>query len=87
MTVKQMGIIYRAFKEGRLEKTTAEDINNAYTLVKKLNNPVLSYELKAHHHSAYQNTIGLEKAVDAVLAGDYEKADSIVCGFASVRDY
>ena len=36
MTIKMMGVIYRAFKEGEFEGIDDSDINNAYAFVKKL---------------------------------------------------
>lgn len=80
MTRKMMGVIYRAFREGKLRKTTKEDINKAYSCVDRLND----YDFRTFHRDAYACTMGLKDAVDAIFAGDYEKADALVWGFAAV---
>lgn len=80
MTRKQMGVIYRAFKEGKLEKTTDADISRCYQLVDKLGD----YDFRTYHRDAYEATLGLKRAVDAIFSGDYQTADSIVWGFDTV---
>lgn len=83
MTRKMMDVIYRAFKEGKLPKTTQDDISAAYTMIDKLGNEIRANELRNYHRDAYAATLYLKNAVDAIFRGDYEKADNIVWGFAS----
>ena len=83
MTIKQMGVIYRAFKEGKLQKTTAEDIDKAYFFVKKLGTG-REDELRRSYRDTYEAVLGLKAAVDAIFAGDYEEADRIVWAFGGV---
>ena len=72
MTIKMMGVIYRAFKENKLPNTTDEDINTAYTLLKKN-----QWEFKNYHHEAWEQVQYLKNAVDAIISGNYEEADVI----------
>lgn len=81
MTRKMMGVIYRAFKEGKLPRVTKEDIDKAYYCVDHLN----SYDFQAFHRESYDSTVGLKAAVDAIFAGDYDKADALVWGFSAVE--
>jgi len=80
MTRKMMGVIYRAFKEGKLPRVTKEDIDKAYYCVDHLG----SYDFQTYHRDSYDCTMGLKAAVDAIFAGDYDKADSLVWGFSTV---
>ena len=80
MTVKMMGVIYRAFKDGKLPEVTKEDINKAYMFVKKLGT-LKEFDLRTYHRDSYEATLGLKEAVDAIFAGDYDKANDVVKGF------
>lgn len=80
MTRKQMGVIYRAFKENRLPKTSKEDINHMYLLVDKFDD----YDFRTYHHSSWLLVRGLEDAVSYILAGNYEAADDLTWGFDTV---
>lgn len=80
MTRKMMGVIYRAYKDGMLPRVTKEDISKAYDCIDKIN----SYDFRTYHAEQYECTLNLKNAVSAIFEGDFEKADSIVWGFATV---
>lgn len=80
MTVKQMNVIYRAYKHGKLGETSKDDIDVAYMLVKKANSEVRAYELKTYQPAAYKAVQDLKNAVDAIFAENYEEAARWVCG-------
>lgn len=85
MTRKMMGVIYRAFKMGKLANTTSEDISTAYECVDIANSSTRTYDFYMFHHDAYEAVKGLEKAVEEIFKGNYEKADAITSGFSTVE--
>lgn len=82
MTRKMMGVIYRAFKEGRLPEVDNEDISTAYDYVNKLDN----YDFAKNHADAIV-TNSLKEAVQAIFDGNYELANNKVKGFKTVDVY
>lgn len=80
MTRKQLGVIYRAFKEGKLEDVDKEDINKMYVYVDKI-----SYDYDFARSEGREVVGYLREAVDAIFSGDYETANSKVKGFKTVE--
>ena len=81
MTIKMMGVIYRAFKEGKLEGIDDTDINNAYAFVKKL---TFNYDFSRRADNCIIVST-LKDAVEAIFAGDYKKASTKMFGFKDVE--
>lgn len=84
MTKKMMGVIYKAFKNGNLPDVSKEDIEKAYFYVNQLENEFKSYELKTYHLDVYECVKNLKNAVTAIFENDYQTANNIVKGFATV---
>ena len=79
MSRKQVGVIYRAFKEGKLENVDKEDMSNVYAYVDRMN------DFDFARREGYEVIAYLKEAVDAILLGDYETADSKVRGFKTLE--
>ena len=79
MNRKQVGVIYRAFKEGKLENVDKEDMSNVYAYLDRMN------DFDFARKEGYEVIGYLKEAVDAILHGDYETADSKVRGFKTVE--
>ena len=79
MSRKQVGVIYRAFKDGKLANVDKEDMSNVYAYVDRMN------DFDFARREGYEVIVYLKEAVDAILLGDYEKADSKVRGFKTVE--
>ena len=79
MSRKQVGVIYRAFKEGKLENVDKEDMSNVYAYVDRMN------DFDFARREGYEAIAYLKEAVDAILLGDYETVDSKVRGFKTVE--
>ena len=83
MTKKMMGVIYRAFKEGKLQSTTKDDISNMYYWIDKFNGMFGESE-KEMHHEEWECVKNLKNAVDAIFNNDYVTADRYTKGLATV---
>ena len=79
MSRKQVGVIYSAFKEGKLANVDKEDMANVYAYVDRMN------DFDFARREGYEVIGYLKEAVDAIFAGDYETADSKVRGFKTVE--
>ena len=79
MSRKQVGVIYRAFKDGKLANVDKEDMSNVYAYVDRMN------DFDFARREGYEVIGYLKEAVDAILLGDYETADSKVRGFKTVE--
>ena len=79
MSRKQIGVIYRAFKEGKLANVDNEDMSNVYEYVDRMN------DFDFARREGYEVIGYLKEAVDAIFAGDYETADRKVRGFKTVE--
>ena len=79
MSRKQVGVIYRAFKEGKLANVDKDDISNVYAYVDRMN------DFDFARREGYELIGYLKEAVDAIFAGDYEIADSKVRDFKTVE--
>ena len=82
MTKKMMGVIYRAFKEGKLVKTTKDDISNMYYWVDYFTNPFNGSFGRSIHPDEYADFIDLKNAVKAIFEGDYVTAERYTQGFS-----
>ena len=81
MTIKMMGVIYRAFKEGQLEGIDNDDINQAYAYVKKL---TFNYDFSRRPEICII-TSTLKEAVEAVFANNYKKVSEKMFNFKNVE--
>ena len=79
MSRKHVGVIYRAFKEGKLANVDKEDISNVYAYVDRMS------DFDFARREGYEVIGYLKEAVDAICMGDYETADSKVRGFKTVE--
>lgn len=79
MSRKQIGVIYRAFKEGKLPDVDQDDMNNVYSYVSKMGD----YDFARKEGMFVINC--LKEAVDAIFSGDYETANQKVRNFKTVE--
>lgn len=69
-TRKQAGVIYRAYKEGKLPNVTQENMNDMYYHV----NHIGDYDYMRNHYESCLCDM-IKKAVTAIFNNDYETAD------------
>jgi hypothetical protein len=69
-TRKQAGVIYRAYKEGKLPNVTEENISDMYYHV----NHIGDYDYMKNHYESCLCTM-IKNAVTAIFNNDYSKAD------------
>lgn len=79
MSRKQLGVIYRAYKEGKLEGVDQEDINKMYEYCNKMGD----YDFARKEGNFIINC--LREAVDAIFNGDYHEASNKVRNFKNVE--
>lgn len=79
MTRKMIGVIYRAFKEGKLPSVTKESINDLYTYVDKIQN--YDFEKRNHADIVVTNTT-LKECVEECFNGNYDRVDMLLKGFS-----
>lgn len=80
MSKKQIGVIYRAFKEGKLKDVDQEDMNNIYAYVDKM-----QYDYDFARKEGTEIIRYLKEAIDAIFASDYEAANKKVRNFKTVE--
>lgn len=79
MSRKQVGVLYRAFKEGKLADVDQQDMNTVYAYVDKMQ----SYDFARKEGMEIINN--LKEAVEAVFSGDYETANQKLRNFKTVE--
>ena len=82
MTRKMMGVIYRAFKEGKLANTTQDDISRMYYWFDYFTNPMCGSAGRSAHYDEYLEFVNLKKAVTAIFEGNYQEAEKYTQGFS-----
>lgn len=80
MNKKQIGVIYRAFKAGKLQDVDKEDINNIYAYVDKI-----QYDYDFARKEGTEIIRYLKEAVDAIFESDYEAANKKLRNFKTVE--
>lgn len=80
MSRKQLGVIYRAFKNGQLDGVDKDDISTMYSYVDKING---DYDFARKEG---QEVIGyLREAVEAIFNNDFATASSKLRNFKTVQ--
>lgn len=79
MTKKQLGVIYRAFKEGLLIDVDKEDIHAMYSYVSKMG------DLDFARKEGFETINNLRQAVSDILEKNYKDASNMLYNFKSIE--